>query len=266
MKNDGRMDENIIRQYRVHERELTNQFPEAISEAEELARFITNPETASADEIWPRIWDKPIYAHCRVEAAKARVGRLQPYASGAWRTWGNGLEDAFYIDPRNIRGGSDKEAFLGSANSRARAIHDTARIPLRRLFAIQGSACALRQRVEQYGEYPYRDLPERAATDLRGLVFALRGEMGLFWGHTTVLHFLTDLGLACKTDVWLMRTCRHLGLADDFKDRKVPKLQDAILINQRVRELVRALDGKVTGQRLRYVDKVLMEIGRHFLG
>lgn len=85
-------------------------------------------------------------------------------------------------------------------------------------------------------------------------------ELGAGWGHITVLHFLTDLGLACKPDLHLVRTVRHLGMSLDLRNAKVPNLTDSIIINTRVRELLRLIDGEVRPARLRYLDKVLMDI------
>jgi len=77
-----------------------------------------------------------------------------------------------------------------------------------------------------------------------------------------VLHFLTDLGLACKPDVHLVRTVRHLAPELRLKEDKIPNLIESILINRWVRSLVEAAYGSFTPARLRYVDKILMEISR----
>lgn len=60
----------------------------------------------------------------------------------------------------------------------------------------------------------------------------IQRELGTGWGHITVLHFATDLGLACKPD--LVRTMGHVGMTIDLRDQRVPSLADAISINRRV--------------------------------
>jgi hypothetical protein len=109
---------------------------------------------------------------------------------------------------------------------------------------------------------PYADLGNK---DPAELVSTVQREMGPGWGHTTVLHFLTDLGLACKPDLHLVRTVRHLGMSPDLTDREVPSLSDATMINRRVRSLVEKLYGSFNPARLRYVDKTLMNIFMHGL-
>jgi hypothetical protein len=129
-------------------------------------------------------------------------------------------------------------------------------IAMHRPFAIQGAAGALRTRATEITP-PYADLVNAGPNVM---VPTVQREMGPGWGHITVLHFLTDLGLACKPDLHLVRTVRHLGLSLDLKDQKVPTLADAITINRRVRLLVETLYGSVSPARLRYIDKTLMDI------
>jgi hypothetical protein len=89
--------------------------------------------------------------------------------------------------------------------------------------------------------------------------------MGAAWGHITVLHFLTDLGLACKPDLHLVRTVRHLELEGGLRPDKNPSLRESIQINRAVRSLVEEVDGSFSPARLRYTDKMLMEISKRRL-
>ena len=77
--------------------------------------------------------------------------------------------------------------------------------------------------------------------------------MGL--GEITVLHALTDMGLAVKPDLHLTNTMRHFGLNP----------RDPLEINAHVGDLLCALrrSGRANiPKKIRYVDKVLMEISR----
>lgn len=255
---DYRMDyKDVIERFRALESELATKFPDAKAEAETLAREIADPRTADADAIWARAWDKPLYAYTKVEIAQAKIGKLMPHMAEAWQHWGT--EDSrFRI--RKVGKGSSSASFE-AATDFALKIRLETNVAMHRLFAIQGAAAALRLRSKN-NSAPYADLIE---SEPEVIVPTVQREMGPGWGHITVLHFLTDLGLGCKPDLHLVRTVRHLGLALDLKDRKIPSLQESVAINRRVRALLEKLDGSFSPGRLRYVDKTLMDISRRGL-
>ena len=90
-------------------------------------------------------------------------------------------------------------------------------------------------------------------------------EMGPGWGHITVLHFLTDLGLACKPDLHLVRTVRHLGIVPGPHGprgaKPIRRDNDKPSCSISGREALRFFNPA----RLRYVDKTLMNIFMHGL-
>lgn len=245
------MDQRIIAKFRRLERRLGQTHPAARAMAEQLSRDIVDPRIADADAIWRHAWNKPLYANTKVAIADRYVERIEEWMEGGWRTWG----DPHAVLFEKVGKGSSTAAFR-AVTANARHIRERTGIALHRLYAIQGAATAIRDRATRLMA-PYADLVGR---DARVVVMTVQAEMGPGWGHITVLHFLTELGLAIKPDLHLVRTVRHLGMAVDIKDAKVPTLRDAIAINQRVRDLVAALDGDVAPSRLRYVDKTLMDI------
>jgi hypothetical protein len=246
------LDSAVITRFRALEQILSERFPEARKEAEVLANGIADPRTADADAVWAKIWDKPLFANTKVKIGADMVQRLDPYMLSAWQHWGTG-GTACSIE--KIGKGSGTSAFE-AVNPQAREIRQKTGIAMYRLFAIQGAAKALRIRAKK-SQAPYADLID---LDPSVTVPTVQREMGPGWGHITVLHFLTNLGLACKPDLHLVRTVRHLGMSLDLRDQKVPSLADAITINRRVRSLVEKLDGSLSPSRLRYVDKTLMDI------
>lgn len=251
------MEATVVQHFRVLEQELSKRFPLAIDGAKALAASIADPETASADDIWTRAWDKPLYANTRVATGHRWIAALKPYADGAWQNWGHDKGEIYFS---KVGKGTSAAAFRAET-ARAEEVRAQTNIPMHRLFAIQGAATAVRERA-RWRNAPYADLSK---TGLERLIPMIQSEMGRGWGHITVLHFLTDLGLACKPDLHLMRAARHLGIAPDLQPRQPPSLMDAIAINQCVQSLVRELDGTFTPRRLRYVDNVLMEISRQGL-
>ena len=87
-------------------------------------------------------------------------------------------------------------------------------------------------------------------------------EMGVWWGPATTLHLLTDFGLACKPDRHLLRTVEHLNLIEkEYSQSKNPcKKEVAIYVNERIYQFITDLYGSFSPNKLRYVDKILMEI------
>ncbi|HEV2274243.1 MAG TPA: hypothetical protein VGR96_08760 [Acidobacteriaceae bacterium] len=255
VKNNS-VEESIVIRFQELERGLCDRFPQACKEAKALAENLTDPQTASADAVWARLWNKPLYANTKVATGTRWVERLAPHMDGAWRSWGLQGE-AVYI--AKVGSGISPESFRRS--EQADEIRRTTRIPIHRLFAIQGAARALRERASRC-DRPYADLVD---ADPDAIVSTVRQEMGWGWGNITVLHFLTDLGLACKPDVHLVRTVRHLGIVLNLSDQKVPGLTAVIEINCAVRSLLESVYGSFTPQKLRYLDKVLMEISRQKL-
>lgn len=161
-----------------------------------------------------------------------------------WLTWGQA--DGFVF--RKVGRGASAEDFAAVTDN-AKEVFEATRIPMSRLLGIQGAALALKKRAE-LSDRPYADV---FGKDLRSTVAVIKAEMGRGWGDVTVLHFLTDMGSAVKPDIHVKRTVDHLwGSASD----------DDYEINELISNLVVKMDGKLTPSRLRYVDKVMMEISR----
>jgi len=250
------LDKEVVDRFRKLENELAKKSPNSMIEAEDLARRITDPQTAHADEIWRRTWTKPLYANTRVSIGTKWVQQLEPYMKGSWRHWG--MDNKTVLIKKTGKGIARSSFELNEA---AADIQRITRIAVHRLYAIQGAARALRARAAE-NETPYADLID---VDYGEMVPAIQQEMGTGWGNITVLHFLTDLGLACKPDRHLARTVQHLWPSLNLGEREVPSLSEAIQINQRVRWLVEELDGSFSPARLRYIDKILMEISKQGL-
>jgi len=104
---------------------------------------------------------------------------------------------------------------------------------------------------------PFADLTFK---DLPSILGLLKEKFGFGWGFTTILHFLTDLGLACKTDIHLVRTVSALGIWAGEKDQL--NIREAIEVNQIVNTLAQKIYRDVTPPRFRELDKNLMDISR----
>lgn len=230
--------------------ELVEQHPKSINEARRLAKRTVDPATASEEKIWRILWDKPLFANARVKTAERWVDSIEAEMDSSWETWGKD-PDVFYI--KYSGSGNRRECFMFKGKA-ALDFESRHTIPRHRLFAIQGAASALRSR-SGHDRPPFADLPGKSLSEI---VEMLRVEFDWGWGKITVLHALTDMGLAVKPDLHLTNTMRHLGLES----------RDPLEINEHVGKLLCALG---TSERtdipneIRYVDKVLMEISRQGL-
>ena len=260
-------DLSVDRFLELHDR-LAEIHPKSINKAKRLAKETLNPRTAKEGKVWRILWDKPLFANVRIKTAKGWIKciKKEMKKEDSWRTLGE-KPDEFDIhkdkpgrrrDCFDVRGEAAR-SFLDRCtldpddptNLEGEAARCT--IPLHRLYAIQEAAKFLcRRSSERPGRAPFDDLPD---LPLRKAVRKLRSDFGWGWGEVTVLHAFTDMGLAVKPDFHLTNTVRCLGL-----DSGGP-----LEINEHVGELLSALG---TGwqadipNKLRYVDKVLMEISR----
>jgi len=237
----------------LHDR-LADLHPGAILEAKALAAATVDPLTATADAVWRVLWDKPLYANNRVQVADRLVGSIQAEMPGAWRIWG--ADPATFVIRQSCPG-IQRTNFdvLGYLATEFVARHS---IALHRLCRIQGAANALRARAARLSQ-PLADIVGRSLSEI---VPALQREFGTGWGPITVLHALTDLGMAVKPDIHLVRSVRFLNLTTGLADGKLPDALDTIRINADVRGLLKGIGRPDTPAELRYVDKVLMELSR----
>ena len=235
----------------LHDR-LATQHPDAILEAKALAAATVDPQTATPDQIWRVLWDKPLYANARVDVAKRWVADINDDMQGAWQVLG---ADPAVFTVRQVRPGMKRECFevQGDLGRDFIARHSVA---LHRIYRIQGVAKALKARALRYA-HPFADIVGRPLSDVIPL---LQAEFGPGWGVITVLHALTDMGLAVKPDIHLVKTMRFLKLSNGISDRKVPDFRDAIRINDAVRQLLAAIGQTDNPSDLRYIDKVLMDL------
>ena len=231
--------------------QLAKTHPKSINKAKRLAKKTLNPSTDMQEEVWRILWDKPLFANVRVKTAKGWIDSVKKEMKkeGSWRTWGEKPDE---FDIHKDKPGRRRDCFDVRGQA-ARSFLDRCTIPLHRLYAIQEAAKFLcRRSRERPDRPPFEDLPNR---QLREAVRKLRGDFGWGWGEVTVLHALTDMGLAVKPDLHLTNTVRHLGL-----DSREP-----LEINEHVHQLLITLGSEWQADiknKLRYVDKVLMEISR----
>lgn len=229
----------------------------SINEATRLANSVVDPKTADAKKIWRVIWDKPLFtdrshgtAENWIDGIKAATNCTQAKIDSAWQTWGN--PSVFNIRRvRESRCRSD-DCFEVEGEEARRVVSPDLKIPpLCRLYPIQGAAKAMRARTERRRR-PFEDLPDR---NLSEIVSELKEEFGWGWGDATVLHALTDMGLAIKPDRHVKNTMKELGL----------ECEDSIKINEAAGALLDEINASERANarfELRYLDKVLMDISR----
>lgn len=227
--------------------QLVEERPKSINEARRLAKEKVDPTSASEGEIWRILWDKPLFANVRVKTAERWVNSIEAEMEDNWQIWG---EDPDVFKICKVGNGRRRDCFDVQGDA-ALSFESRHTIPRHRLYAIQGAAEALRFRTG-HGQSPFADLPGRPLSEV---VPELRDEFKWGWGPITVLHALTDMGLAVKPDLHLTNTMRHFGLNP----------RGPLETNEHVGELLCALgtSGRTDiPNEIRYIDKVLMEISR----
>ena len=86
-----------------------------------------------------------------------------------------------------------------------------------------------RHRVDRHGENRvFCDVSNIGPQRFREVYAMLKQELGSGWGHVTVLHLMTDLGIAVKPDLHLVRATRAIGLHDCVSDQ--PTENQALVI------------------------------------
>ncbi len=246
--------EGIVDRLNELEAQLAANAPEALEKARKLSSEILDPRFADRDEIWTRVWDKPLYANAQSGTGEMWGEKLKPYMDEALLTWGKEGGD-FCIEREGGHHICANDSYKNN-NGLPKKVREDTGIAWYRLYYIQNAACGMRSFPE------HRPFAQFADKPLSKTVRTLRRTLGVGWGQVTTMHLLTDLGMAVKPDRHLVRTCKELGLIDDFD---VPssgelKVAQTDTLNDRVKEICRTKYGEYTSQNLRYVDKLLMEI------
>ena len=227
--------------------------PAQVQEALDLAKNIADPAMANAQQCWTMIWDKPLYAYTKTDIGDVYRQRLASHVEGQrWRQWADSSSPFLTLD-----GPANRNSSFEFTPVCPVAVRETG-IAKSRLFAVQGGARALAHLAER-SETPFAPLIQSSS---EMLLVKLKEMLGPRWGHITILHLLTDFGLASKPDRWVVRSMHRLGLVPTVKQRDVPSAKDAILIDRLIKDLVHEHDGELRPQRLRYFEKLLMEYSK----
>jgi hypothetical protein len=237
-----------------HFLDLRQRLPQvAVAEIEEvLATLPVDPRTATANQAWRVIWDKPLFANTKVATGWRWINELMPFMEDAWKVWGADPEQ-FLIT--RIGRGRDAGSFRveGTQAKEVRAATGTS---VHRLYAIQNAAMLLRGLAAQSDTPVMKFWTEPLDT----LVPDLRRKLGWGWGPITVLHMLTDFGVACKPDIWVTRSLRQFGIWSSSRDQ--PTDAEALAINHAIRQMV-LTSGELIPARLRRIDIELMSLSRY---
>ncbi|TAW11119.1 hypothetical protein [Rhizobium ruizarguesonis] len=222
--------------------------PDIVKDATELARIVPDAQTATADKCWEFLWDKPLYRWVLTDNAAGWRKRLESVLS----------EPSIWS---KIHASNDFE--ISKNGNCFKALGKTAiaitelNVPIKRLYSIVTAASELHRRAKA-SKFPFGNLTVDVET-----VKKLAQSLGYGWGHVSVLHFLTDIGLACKPDQHLNASCAYLGFPIVKID--APTVVEAVSIVNFVRELTSSRWGNANGYNLRYADKCLMEASKRNL-
>jgi hypothetical protein len=248
------LDDATIARACEHFLDLRDRLPQnAVAEINQvLAHLPIDPRSATVGQAWRVIWDKPLFANTKVATGWRWTNELIPLMENTWTIWGADPEQ-FLIT--RIGRGRDAGSFRveGTQAKEVRAATGTS---VHRLYAIQNAAMLLRGLAAQSDTPVMQFWTEPLDT----LVPDLRRKLGWGWGPITVLHMLTDFGVACKPDIWVTRSLRQFGIWSSSRDQ--PTDAEALAINHAIRKMV-LTSGELTPARLRRIDIELMALSRY---
>jgi hypothetical protein len=233
----------------LHE-QLAQHHPESIALGLNLAASVVDPRIATAAQIWPVLWDKPLYANTKVTIATQWIERVHHILS-AGQVWsemsrGHGPFQINQVGPRNLDIGFE---LVGERAIQLRSLG----IAARRINAVVGAGEALATRAAQHNGIPFADIADLTTEQA---VDTLINDINGGWGVITVQHFMTDAGMSVKSDMHLCRTAKHLGFP--IVSHHTPTRYECFAINDFAKTLVERWDIEVVGSKLRYLDLVLM--------
>lgn len=217
-----------------------------------LSEWPIDPREADAETAWNAIWPKPLYAYAKVPVADRWIREIRPFMSDAWRHWGS---DPAAVLVEKTRPGRAAGSF-DLTGDLLPALRKASQVSAGRLLAIQNAGLALRARASR-GMTPVRDF---WGQPLEVLVPALKAEFGWGWGGTTIVHMLTDFGVAVKPDRHVLRSLRVLGIWKSPSDQV--NLSQGLAVNKAVRSLALAL-GELTPKNMRRLDIQLMLLSKY---
>ena len=211
---------------------------ESTREIQQICRNVVDPRTATAEQAWPVIWDKPLYTNVRIATGDRWVCELRPHMTDAWRYWGKRLEAKVRLDSN---------------------------VPDKKLAVIKSAATLLKKAAKDK-EHPVKCFFDN---ELEYLVPYLEKELGRGCGPATVLHMLTGFGLAVKPDVHVISTLQHLCLWPENRNTVTGRRQTLEFISivfafAKAVGIARA-NGTVHPKKLRRFDLELMHISKYGL-
>ena len=249
--------DQVVDEYKILESKLKLKRPGEIYEAEQLADNVIDPSNTPIEKVWRCIWEKPLYANTRVEAANTWIAKLERYMKNSLNTWG--YEEELLIRKIGKTGKNIDFQILGKLSSKIKDIN----IAYSRLYTIQCAVISLREMMNN-NPYPLAFLMnEPMDQNYPFKKYMKQISFGYGWGAITKLHTMADLGCAVKPDLHVCRTIHHLGMCPELpKGLERPNIKQCISINLACIELLNELQKRFPseGHRLRSLDYVLMRI------
>jgi len=236
------------------EKKLKGHNIQSIKQAEyqsKLAESFGDIETADIDHVWSKLWDKPLYAGMRETTAIK---------------WKKQLENLkIHEGKTRIEISSDPNIILDFKKKSDVKVT----VPDNRLLSIHLAAKYLSdlKEKEKRGSIIFPNLKKSCNKKLlmTSTVEKLKNSLGRGWGHTTVFHFFTDIGISIKPDLHVARTLNYIGISEfiaEIKDSYRPNQDECIDIHFAILQMNKILIEKSPRYTLRYIDKILMNFSR----
>lgn len=267
--------ESLVRNYQIARDELKVRCPKIWTETSELCLSV--PEKIQVSNVWQRGKDKPCWSNIQVAVGKRISSDLllsedfnshTTIASDEWeivmrergRRWK--ANENFELRGRIVK------AFIHSLTPGGLKSF------LWKMYAIRNLAVALESDTDVRSMVSeLAGIGHLPAEDLTQWTDSFSRHVGMGWGPVTVYHLLTDLGVAVKPDLHLVRSAVRMGLLSpqvpsDVDQEGIDMVSEHSVVVA-VIELSKSIKATACPSKpntsLREVDKVLMEWSRQGL-
>ncbi|MFN3225098.1 MAG: hypothetical protein ACE360_02465 [Hyphomicrobiales bacterium] len=244
---------------------LRSQHSNIVNRALKLQNDVVSPATTDPEQVWSIFWDKPLWAARKFEPIEKLVEEIGPETVGLWREWGQKV--GTYQLCKSTEG-RDKHVFL--LDGEKTELHPS--ISALRHYSIYGAARYLwraQQREDRSQISPafqpanlFKEAPRQKR---KKIIKDLQISLGTGWGCITILHLLTDFGVAAKPDRHVIRSLSHF---DDGFSTNPTSAARAVDVWARVEKLLQTVnEGRPEEKRLslRYFEKILMAFSEQHL-
>ena len=263
------LDEICVRYLQLKERLYsTPDWPNLASVLQSLTNNLVNIDDITPEEFFSKVSDKPMFANTRVETGAAWHKKTSDKIGYSLENWSQKNIDISYLG-----GGSENKNFeiKGDLSEKLQSLG----IAASRVWVTQNLARFAMKKTDEAPAFKHLRIDHRtiqksswddAVIEYEKIVKYFVLEIGIFFGHITAMHCLTDFGGFVKPDLWLTKSVNYLTGANY---QRVPSPTEAAQIAVFCLKLLpvlhptyKLMSNQDILKALRELDFILLELGR----